>query len=85
MLNPFTRPQSFAGVPVTVSAAATEIVPIFPDKRPTKRRRRRVVGKFGSWTRRAPCVFRHEGGLIVHPKIYAELRSRSAGECASLL
>jgi hypothetical protein len=66
--------SSFGGLQVFVSAHAVQTRPIFPDKKPTKRRRRRVIGKFGGWTKDFPAAFQAGPALYVHPKIYAELK-----------
>jgi hypothetical protein len=71
-------------MPVFVSEHATEEVPIFPEKKWSKRRRRRVVGKYGSWTRRAPCAFRAGPALYVHPTIYAEMQRQFYANSGSL-
>jgi hypothetical protein len=71
------RPRTFGGMQVFVSADATEEVARFPDKPWTKRRRRRVIGKYGGWTRHIPCAFRCGPVLYVHPKIYAEMQRKS--------
>lgn len=75
---------SFAGMLVSVSAHATEERPIFPDKRNTKRRRRRVVGKYGAWTRRYPAAFRMGAQLVVHPAIYAVMQHQHRANTAVL-
>ncbi|MGJ8624627.1 MAG: hypothetical protein ACSHW1_17935 [Yoonia sp.] len=73
----FDRPSTFGGSQVFVSPEATEEVARFPDKKWTKRRRRRVIGKYGSWSFHKPCAFRCGPALYVHPKIYAELNRQS--------
>ena len=67
------------GMRVFVSDDATTEGPRFPDKKWTKRRRRRVIGKFGSWTVRKPAAFRAGPTLYVHPAIYAEMRYNNPG------
>ena len=69
--------QSFLGTPIIVRDDMTEELPRFPDKHWTKRRRRRVVGKFGSWTYHKPAAFRVGPSIICHPKIYAELQRQT--------
>lgn len=68
---------TFGGVPVYVSPHATETRPRFPDKKRTKRRLRRVIGKYGSWYMRAPACLRFNGALIMHPKLADELKRRA--------
>lgn len=67
---------AFGGVRVFVSTDATEETPRFPDKKWSKRRRRRVVGQFGSWTRHKPAAFRVGPALYVHPAIYQLMRAK---------
>ncbi|GGF73343.1 hypothetical protein SAMN05216376_111160 [Mameliella alba] len=69
---------TFGGMPITVSPHATEVRPRFPDKKWSKRRRRRVIGKYGSWTYRVPAALRLGNRLIVHPAIYNQLRKELA-------
>lgn len=71
------RLYTFGGTQVFQSVHAIEEKPLFPDKKYTKRRRRRVVGKYGSWTRHFPAAFRCGPALYVHPKIYAELQRQA--------
>lgn len=71
----FGRPGPFGGMQVFVSDHATTDEPRFPMKKWTKRRRRRVIGKYGSWTVRKPAAFRAGPALYVHPAIYAEMKS----------
>lgn len=66
-------PSTFAGTKIITSDQAYEMVPIFPDKPRTKRRLRRTRGKFGRLDRMNPLAYRTPFGLVVHPKIYAEL------------
>ena len=67
----------FGGTQIFVSENATEIRPRFPDKKWTKRRRRRVIGKYGSWTVRKPAAFQCGPALYMHPTLYAELKRRA--------
>ena len=62
------------GMQVVVSSAATTRGPRFPDKKWTKRRRRRVIGRFGDWFVEKPAAFRCGPVLYVHPKAYDALR-----------
>lgn len=62
------------GMKITVSENATEEFHIFPDRKRTKRGERRFRAKYGSDIRRRPCAFKTPFGLIVHPKIWAQLR-----------
>lgn len=71
-------PQTFGGTKVVVSDHAYEMVPIFPDKPRTKRRIRRTRGKYGRTDRMNPLAYQTPFGLVVHPKIYAALKARSA-------
>lgn len=75
----------YLGMPITVSIHATEERPIFPDKKNTKRRRRRVVGKFGSWTYRAPAALLFGNQLIAHPQIYHALLKQHSSHSATTL
>lgn len=73
---------SYAGMPVTVSEHAIETVPRFPDKPNTKRRRRRVIGKFGSWVISRPCAIKIGGTLVMHPVIADRIRREHRHEAA---
>lgn len=64
---------TFMGMQVIQSASALTTRPRFPDKKRTKRRMRRVRGKYGSWMVQVPGAFRFGGKLIVHPKIYKNM------------
>lgn len=66
--------STYSGLRLVISPRLTKEVPRFPDKRWTKRRRRRVVGKYGSWTYHKPDAMIVGGSLLVHPAIYAELK-----------
>lgn len=79
-LNPFGREQTFGGQRIHVSPEAIEVAPRFPDKRNTKRRRRRVIGKYGSWTVTKPCAYQVGAVLVVHPRIYQALKRRHAAD-----
>ncbi len=70
--------NTFGGMPITVSPYATQLEPRFPDKPDTKRRRRRVIGKYGSWETPKPCMYQVGGRLVIHPKAYALLLDRVA-------
>ncbi len=59
------------GVQIIQSAAAMQTGPRFPLKKWTKRRRRRVIGKHGSWHVQRPACFMFDGKIIVHPSLYA--------------
>lgn len=65
------------GMPIYIRDDMTDTVPRFPDKKWTKRRRRRVIGKYGSWTYEKPAAYRVGPAFIVHPKIYAELKRQT--------
>ena len=79
MMNP--RPFSFSGLNVVVSEHAHEMVPIFPDKKRSKRRNRRVRGKYGRLDRMNPVTFKTPHGLVVHPRIYSELKKQAGDLC----
>lgn len=68
---------TFAGVPIHVSANATKTAPRFPEKKWTKRRRRRVIAKHGSWFVTVPAVFVIGGTYVMHPAKLEELRRAS--------
>ena len=67
----------FGSVTVTVSNEAFEMVPIFPDKPNTKRRRRRTLGKYGRTERLNPLAFNTPFGLVVHPILFEKLKEKS--------
>ncbi len=67
----------FGSAKITVSAECYEMVPVFPDKPRTKRRLRRTRGKFGRSERMNPLAYQTPFGLVVHPSIYEQLKSRS--------
>jgi hypothetical protein len=67
----------FGGMQISTSPHATEERPIFPDKKWSKRRRRRVIGKYGSWTRRFPAAFQFGNKIVMHPALYRELQRRT--------
>ncbi len=68
---------TFGGVKVTVSAECYEMVPIFPDKPRTKRRMRRVIGKYGRTDRMNPLAYQTPYGMVMHPIIYEKLKQQS--------
>lgn len=72
----------YQGMPVVVSEHATHTGPRFPDKKRTKRRMRRVIGRYGSWEVTRPIAFQLEGNLVVHPRIADRLR-REAREASA--
>jgi hypothetical protein len=78
------RADYIAGMPVIQSVHMTKTVPLFPEKKRTKRRMRRVIGKYGSWTREAPCYMIYDRSIIAHPAIYARLRQLSHQHAATL-
>lgn len=51
-----------------------EKVPRFPDKKNTKRRRRRVVGKYGSWLIERPTMMMIGRQVVCQPRHFDELR-----------
>ena len=65
---------AFGGLRVIVSEHAQESFRIFPDKKRTKRRMRRLRGKWGSEYRVRPMAYRTPHGLVCHPSIAAKLR-----------
>lgn len=73
----FKPMQTFGGTQIIVRNDMTEELPRFPGKPWTKRRRRRVVGKYGSWTYHKPAAFRVGPAIICHPKIYAEMQRQA--------
>ncbi len=73
---------TFMGMPVFVSTMATELRPRFPDKKRTKRRVRRVVGRYGSWMVRRPGAWRVGPSLVVHPEVFHQLQLHSRQNAA---
>ncbi len=70
-------PTTFGGTRVMGSDAATALYRIFPDKPRTKRRMRRLRGKWGNEFIRKPCAYQTANGLIVHPTIWAQMKQAS--------
>lgn len=66
---------TFGGLPVIETAAAVREVWIFPDKKRSKRRDRRVIGKYGSLTQIRPAAIQWQGRWMIHPKIMDQLRA----------
>ena len=64
---------TFGGVPLIFSEHMTQTHPRFPDKPNTKRRRRRVIGKYGSWNVTRPAMAETPYGLVVHPALREKL------------
>jgi hypothetical protein len=69
---------TYGGLQIFVSSHCTEEVCRFPDKKRTKRRMRRVIGKYGSWKVRRPAAYRAGPALYVHPVIYDQMRRELA-------
>lgn len=59
---------------IIASETALMLACRFPDKRNTKRRRRRVIGKYGSWEVMRPCVVQFGDRIYAHPTIYHAMR-----------
>lgn len=74
MINGPKQVGTLDGVPVIVSPDAMTKEPRFPDKRNTKRRRRRVIGKYGSWFVLRPTCIKTQHGLVMHPLIHDQMR-----------
>lgn len=72
----FAAPGTFNGVRVIESVHALRREKRFPWKPATKRRMRRVIGKYGSWHIHVPCAYSTPAGLVVHPVIMTGLRNR---------
>lgn len=70
--------NDFGGKKITISSACYEMVPIFPDKPKTKRRKRRTLGRFGRLDRMNPLAYDTGFGLVVHPVIYNRLKNLSS-------
>jgi hypothetical protein len=66
-----------ASVNVIQSEAAMERIVLFPDKPRTKRRMRRLRGKYGDLVRYKPCAYQTPQGIVVHPSLYAQLAQRA--------
>lgn len=58
------------------STEAYKMVSIFPDRPNTKRRRRRILGKYGKLVRMEPQAYKTPFGLVVHPLIYRALKDQ---------
>ena len=69
--------SSIFGVRITVSEHAMKRVPLFPEKKWTKRRRRRVIGKYGRWSENRPAAWMIGNGAIMHPVLYAQLKKEN--------
>ena len=67
---------TFSGVKITQSNACYEMIPIFPDKKRSKRRDRRVRGKYGRLDRMNPLAYNTPHGMVMHPTLYAKLKQR---------
>lgn len=67
--------NSLIGRKITVSTEAYKMVPIFPDKKRTKRRNRRTIGRFGRLDRMQPMAYETPYGIVAHPLIYSKLRA----------
>lgn len=65
---------ALVGVPVIASEHATEDFRIFPDKKRTKRRLRRLRAKWGSETRRRPAAFATPTAMFVHPTLLEKMK-----------
>ena len=76
MIDPI---QSFSGVKIIQSSECYEMVPIFPDKKRTKRRNRRVLGKYGRLDRMNLLAYDTPFGIVMHPILYMELKLRASG------
>ena len=68
---------AFSGVKITQSSACYEMVPLFPDKKRSKRRDRRVRGKYGRLDRMNPLTYKTPFGFVMHPILYAKLKGRT--------
>jgi hypothetical protein len=75
--------ETYKGLRVHISSNATNTVPRFPDKKNTKRRRRRVIGKYGSWLVVRPGAYVLMGRLVVHPAVYEEMKRSHHGAAHS--
>lgn len=77
MLEAMAMGNAFAGTRVTTSAECYEMVPIFPDKKRSKRRMRRTRGRFGRLDRMQPTAYQTPYGLVMHPMLYDRLKAQS--------
>lgn len=73
-----SRPQAFGGIPIQVSVNATECCDLMVlfNKPNTKRRRRRMRGKYGRLVYDKPVAFQTPRGLVMHPVLFEELKRR---------
>lgn len=67
----------FNGLNIQVSPRATKEIVLFPDKPRTKRRMRRLIGKYGRDRKHVPTSYRIGQTLVFHPVIYADLKRRA--------
>lgn len=67
-------PSMFSGIKIIQSTEAYEIVPLFPDKKRSKRRDRRVRGKYGRLDRMNPLAYKTPNGMVIHPILYQKLK-----------
>ena len=73
-----TNPRgAFSGVNIIQSSECYEMVPLFPDKKRSKRRDRRVRGKYGRLDRMHPLAYNTPHGMVMHPILYAKLKART--------
>ena len=68
---------TFSGVKIIQSSGCYEMVPLFPDKKRSKRRDRRVRGKYGRLDRMNPLAYQTPMGMVMHPILYAKLKERT--------
>ena len=65
----------FGGMKIIESIHATRFEKRFPWKPATKRRMRRVIGKYGSWMVHRPAMYQTPMGFVVHPECMKFLRA----------
>jgi len=73
------RPQTLNGVPVVVTESATAALPVerwdwsayrSPSRAKRRRDRRKVIT-------REPACYQMEGKIVIHPRLWAEVRTLS--------
>lgn len=71
------RLGSFGGMRIIENPHLTKRVPLFPDKPRTKRRMRRVIGKYGRWDKEVPTYLVSGNMIIAHPAVVDRIRVAS--------
>lgn len=66
---------AFGGMRIIVNPYLTKRVPLFPDKPRTKRRMRRVIGKYGRWDKGVPTYLVSGNVIMAHPAVVDRIRA----------